>query len=83
MLWSNSGAGIIRRMKMHTPVFIIGLLTFVTPFLGLPSFAETVIIAVYGISVMIMVSSCNVFVRKDMQHGPQNVASNQESHPQV
>lgn len=63
---------------MHTPVFIVGLLTFVTPFLGLPPYIETVVIAVYGISVMILVSSCNVLVKKDMQNDAHHVAANPE-----
>lgn len=62
-------------MKMHTPLFVVGLLTFVTPFLGLPSYIETVVIAVYGIAVMILVSSCNKFAQKDLQHEPKNVAT--------
>lgn len=44
-------------MKMHTPLFVIGLLTFITPFLGFPSNYESIIIAAYGIAVMLIVSS--------------------------
>ena len=70
-------------MKMHTPLFIVGLLTFVTPFLGLPSIAESIIIAAYGIAVMILVSSCNVLVHKDQNNQPKNVATNNPTSPQV
>ena len=62
-------------MKMHTPVFIVGLLTFVTPFLSLPSYIETIVIAVYGIAIMILVTSCNKLAQKDMQHEPKNVVT--------
>lgn len=44
-------------MKIHTPLFIIGLITFVTPILGLPPLIETIVIAAYGITIMLLVSS--------------------------
>ena len=41
-------------MKLHTPIFILGLLTFVTPFLGFPSNIEAVIVAAFGIAIMVI-----------------------------
>ncbi len=64
---------------MHTPLFLTGLLTFVTPFLGLPSYIETVMIAAFGIAVMLLVSSCNAFVQRDMRHESKHVATPSES----
>lgn len=66
-------------MKMHTPLFVVGLLIFVTPFLGLPSYIETIIIAVFGIAVMLLVSSYNTFVQKEMRHESKHVATSSES----
>lgn len=48
-------------MKIHTPLFIIGLITFATPFLGLPPFIETIVIATYGITIMLLVSSIKFY----------------------
>jgi len=44
-------------MKIHTPIFIIGLLVFITPAVGLPQIYEQIIMAVYGIAIMILVSA--------------------------
>ena len=41
-------------MKLHTPIFVIGLITFITPFLGFSPDLETIIIAAYGIAIMII-----------------------------
>lgn len=46
-------------MKIHTPAFIIGLAVFATPFLGLPSYVETVIIAAFGIAIMVITTNFN------------------------
>lgn len=51
-------------MKIHTPLFIIGLVTFVTPFLGLPSSIENLIIAAYGIAIMLIVSTIKLSNKK-------------------
>lgn len=66
-------------MKMHTPLFVVGLLIFVTPFLGLPSYIETIMVAAFGIAVMLLVSSCNTFVQRDMRHESKHVATPSES----
>lgn len=42
---------------MHKLLFIIGLLVFVTPVLGLPSMLEKVVIIAYGISIMLVTST--------------------------
>lgn len=47
-------------MKMHTPLFILGLLTFVTPFLGFSSLIENVVISAFGVAIMIIVSTIRV-----------------------
>ncbi len=46
-------------MKIHTPAFIIGLLIFVSPFLGLPSYLETVVVSAFGIATMIIATNFN------------------------
>lgn len=46
-------------MKIHTPAFIIGLLIFVTPFLGLPSYLETVVVSAFGIAIMLIATNFN------------------------
>lgn len=51
-------------MKLHTPLFIIGLLVFVTPFIGLTGYLEDVIFAAYGAAIMILVSSIRVGLRE-------------------
>lgn len=43
--------------NIHKPLFTIGLLTFVTPFIGLPEDMRLIIMSVYGIAVMILVST--------------------------
>lgn len=47
-------------MKIHTPIFILGLLVFITPIIGLPQLYEQIILAVYGIAIMILVSTIKV-----------------------
>jgi hypothetical protein len=47
-------------MKIHTPVFILGLLVFITPIIGLPQIYEQIILAAYGIAIMILVSAVKV-----------------------
>ncbi len=42
-------------MKIHTLIFILGLLVFITPVIGLPQIYEQIILAVYGIIIMILV----------------------------
>jgi hypothetical protein len=44
-------------MKLHTPLFIIGLLTFITPVAGLPDPIESYVLMAYGIATMIIVST--------------------------
>ena len=44
-------------MKIHTPIFILGLLVFITPIIGLPQFYEQIVFAIYGIAIMVLVSS--------------------------
>jgi len=44
-------------MKIHTPLFILGLLVFITPVIGLPQIYEQIILAAYGIAIMILVST--------------------------
>ena len=44
-------------MKTHTPIFIIGLLVFVTPILGLPQIYEQIILGAYGLAIMIIIST--------------------------
>ena len=44
-------------MKIHTPIFILGLLVFITPIIGLPEFYEQIIFAIYGIAIMVLVAS--------------------------
>jgi len=44
-------------MKIHTPIFTIGLLVFVTPFLGLTSIMEMIIIPAFGIAIMLISST--------------------------
>lgn len=39
-------------MKMHKTLFLIGLLVFITPFLGLPSFIEMILVGILGIVIM-------------------------------
>ena len=48
-------------MKIRTPIFILGLLVFVTPIIGLPQFYEQIILAAYGLTIMILVSIPVVF----------------------
>jgi hypothetical protein len=48
-------------MKMHTPIFILGLLVFVTPIFGLPQLYEQIIFAAYGITIMVLISNLNAF----------------------
>jgi uncharacterized membrane protein YuzA (DUF378 family) len=48
-------------MKMHTPIFILGLLVFITPILGLPQMYEQILFAVYGIAIMLLISNLNAF----------------------
>jgi hypothetical protein len=47
-------------MKIHTPIFILGLLVFVTPIIGLPQLYEQIILAAFGVAIMILVSSINI-----------------------
>ncbi len=47
-------------MKIHTPIFILGLLVFITPIIGLPQLYEQIILAAYGIAIMILVSTIKV-----------------------
>lgn len=46
-------------MKIHTPIFVLGLLVFVTPFLGFTSNLMTIVVAAYGIAIMIISSTIN------------------------
>jgi hypothetical protein len=61
-------------MKLHTPLFILGLLTFVTPFSGLPLLAESIIISAYGLAIMILVST----IKKDSKFS-EEIGMNDES----
>jgi len=47
-------------MRIHTPIFILGLLVFVTPIIGLPQLYEQIILAAFGVAIMILVSSINI-----------------------
>ena len=47
-------------MKIHTPIFILGLLVFITPVIGLPQIYEQIILAAYGIAIMILVSAIKI-----------------------
>jgi hypothetical protein len=51
-------------MKIHTPIFIIGLLVFITPVIGLPQLYEQIILAAYGIAIMILVSTIKLTAGK-------------------
>lgn len=44
-------------MKIHTPIFILGLLVFVTPIIGLPQLYEQIILGAYGVAIMVLVST--------------------------
>lgn len=46
-------------MKIHTPAFIIGLLVFITPFIGLPSYLEMIMTAAFGIAIMLVTTNFN------------------------
>lgn len=67
-------------MKMHTPLFVVGLLTFVTPFLGIPSDLKMIILAAYGIAIMLLVSSLKL-----MRKGGESIVSesNRMDNPKV
>ena len=45
-------------MKIHTLIFILGLLVFVTPIIGFPKIYEQIILAFFGLAVMILISFC-------------------------
>ena len=47
-------------MKIHTPLFILGLLVFITPAVGFAQIYEQIILAAYGIAIMLLVSTNNV-----------------------
>lgn len=65
---------------MHTPLFVVGLLTFVTPFLGIPSDLKMIILAAYGIAIMLLVSSLKL-----MRKGGESIVSesNRMDNPKV
>ena len=44
-------------MKLHTPLFIIGLLVFITPAVNLPGAIEGIVIAAYGVAIMLFTST--------------------------
>ena len=48
-------------MKMHTPLFMLGLLVFVTPIIGFTQFLEQIILGAYGVAIMIIVSTPNIW----------------------
>jgi hypothetical protein len=47
-------------MKIHAPIFILGLLVFITPIIGLPQIYEQIILAAYGLAIMILVSTIKI-----------------------
>jgi len=51
-------------MKMHTPIFIIGLLVLVTPLIGLPQTYEQIILGAYGIAILLLTSNLSFIKRK-------------------
>jgi len=72
-------------MKIHTPIFILGLLTFITPFTGFPAGLESVIIAGYGLAIMILVSTIkkrkeeyNEIINGPLEHSPEEEGENTE-----
>ena len=66
-------------MKIHTPAFIIGLLVFVAPFLGLPSYLETIVISAFGIAIMLIATNFNKAHDKVNPPTPVTDATNSQS----
>lgn len=59
-------------MKMHTPLFIIGLLVLITPAVGFPGPYEEIILGAYGLAIMIIVSATKFSnAKKDIDSGSQ------------
>jgi len=68
-------------MKIHTPLFVIGLLVFITPLLGLPRLIEAIILAAFGVSIMILVST---IMKKPCKNAPlEKVEFEVESTPEI
>lgn len=40
--------------KIHSIYFVLGLLVFVTPVIGLPEMVENIVIAAYGVGLMVL-----------------------------
>jgi hypothetical protein len=47
-------------MKIHTPIFVLGLLVFITPLLGIPSLYKMLIMSAFGVAIMIISSTINL-----------------------
>jgi len=50
-------------MKIHTPLFVLGLLVLVTPIVGLPQLYEQIILAAFGVAIMLLVSSVRIMAK--------------------
>jgi hypothetical protein len=48
-------------MKMNAPLFFLGLLVLITPFLGIPSVYESIVLMVLGIVIMTLTYSKMLF----------------------
>lgn len=66
-------------MKIHTPLFVVGLLVFITPFLGLPRLIEAIILSAFGISIMILVST---IMKRPIKNKPLKITE-EESIPEA
>lgn len=65
-------------MKIHVPAFIVGFIIFVLPFLGLPSIAESILVSVFGVVIMIVTTKFNKVVdRVDSQQINSDVTNSQ------
>lgn len=47
-------------MKIHPPIFILGLLVIIVPIIGLPQFYEQIVLAVVGLAIIILISSVKI-----------------------
>jgi len=59
-------------MKIHTPLFVLGLLVFVTPIIGLPQLYEQIILAAFGVAIMLLVSSVGIMTKLKTQNKIEN-----------
>jgi hypothetical protein len=72
-------------MKIHTPLFVIGLLTFITPFVGLPNSITNLVIAVYGVATMIIVSTIglNQLTEDNIENVNESTTEKTEETPEI